>query len=141
MHASNVNSPAIILFDEKCNLCANVVRFVLPRDTRGYFRFASLQGSAATRECAALGFILESGTTPTTLIVLEHGRVLKASDAALAIARQLSFPWCIAVVFRVVPRALRDVCYRFVAAHRYRWFGASEHCLLPGDSMRNRFLE
>ena len=84
MHASNVNSPAIILFDGKCNLCANVVRFVLPRDTRGYFRFASLQSSAATRECAVLGFILESGTTPTTLSFAQF-----ASDLDEATRKQL----------------------------------------------------
>ncbi len=136
-----MNSPAIILFDGRCNLCAGVVRFILPRDKHAHFRFASLQSAAATRACAECGFTLECEIAPTTLIVLAQGRMLRASDAALAIARQLPFPWCVAIVFRVVPRSIRDALYYFIARRRYRWLGTSEQCLVPTESMRARFLE
>ena len=42
---------------------------------------------------------------------------------------------------RVVPRPLRDACYRFVAARRYRWFGVRPLCERPPDDLKARFLE
>ena len=35
----------IVVFDAKCLLCSGWVQFLLKRDVRGVFRFASIQGS------------------------------------------------------------------------------------------------
>jgi predicted DCC family thiol-disulfide oxidoreductase YuxK len=41
---------------------------------------------------------------------------------------------------RFIPRPLRDLVYRFIARHRYRWFGKTESCWLPTPELRGRFL-
>ena len=46
---------ALILYDGVCGLCNRGVRFVLKRDRKGVFRFASLQSSAARKILARHG--------------------------------------------------------------------------------------
>ena len=134
-------SSTIILFDGVCNLCSGVVRFVIARDPHARFRFAALQSDAARRACAEVGATPPAAVDPDTIIVIADGRALERSDAALAIAARLPFPWPMFGVFRILPRALRDWLYRLVAKNRYRWFGKSDTCMMPTPELRARFLE
>jgi predicted DCC family thiol-disulfide oxidoreductase YuxK len=134
-------SPTIILFDGVCNLCGGVVRFLIARDPQARFRFAALQSEAARVACARVGHELLASTAPSTIVVIEQGRALERSDAALAIARRLPFPWPVFGVFGVLPRGLRDALYRSVARNRYRWFGRTESCMMPTPEIRARFLD
>jgi predicted DCC family thiol-disulfide oxidoreductase YuxK len=134
-------SSTTILFDGVCNLCSGVVRFVIARDPHAHFRFAALQSDAARRACAEVGATPPAAVDPDTIIVIVNGRALERSDAALAIASRLPFPWPMFGVFRILPRALRDWLYRFVAKNRYRWFGKSDTCMMPTPELRARFLE
>jgi predicted DCC family thiol-disulfide oxidoreductase YuxK len=134
-------SSTIILFDGVCNLCSGVVRFVIARDPRAHFRFAALQSDAARRACAEVGATPPAAVDPDTIIVIADGRALERSDAALAIASRLPFPWPMFGVFRILPRALRDWLYRLVAKNRYRWFGKSDTCMMPTPELRARFLD
>ena len=135
------DAPAIILFDGVCNFCNGVVRFVHARDPRGRLRFAALQSDAARRLCAAIGHALPAESDPDTIVVIVGDHAFERSDAALEIARRLRFPWPLFGVFRVLPRALRDPLYRFVARNRYAWFGRSDTCMLPTPELRARFVE
>lgn len=129
--------PALVLFDGVCNLCQGSVQFILKRDPRGRFRFASLQSDEGSRRLAEHGLPSES---LTTLVLLEEGKAYLRSTAALRIARHLSGAWPLAAVFLLVPRPLRDRIYDFIARNRYRWFGKTEACLLPRPEWRERFL-
>ena len=133
--------PIIILFDGVCNLCSGMVRFVIARDPHARCRFAALQSEAARAACAKVGYELPAFNTPSTIVVIEGGRALERSDAALAIARRMSSPWPMFGVFRVLPRGLRDALYRFVARNRYRWFGRAEACMVPRAEFQERFLD
>ena len=138
---SDVEQATIILFDGACNLCSGAVRFVIARDPHARCRFASLQSSAARAACEKVGYDLPASATPSTIVVIEGGRALERSDAVLAIARRMRFPWPVLGVFGVLPRGLRDVLYGFVARHRYRWFGRSDACMAPTSELRGRFLD
>ena len=138
---SDVEQVTIILFDGVCNLCSGIVRFVIARDPHARCRFASLQSDAARAACAKVGYDLPASATPSTIVVIEGGRALERSDAVLAIARRMRFPWPVLSVFGVLPRGLRDVLYGFVARNRYRWFGRDEACRAPGAELQERFLD
>ena len=131
----------IVLFDGVCNLCSGSVRFIVARDPKAHFRFAPLQSDAARRACAEVGATPPAAVEPDTIIVIADGRALERSDAALAIAARLPFPWPIFGVFRVLPHGLRDRLYRVVAKNRYRWFGKSDTCMVPTPELRARFLD
>ena len=127
----------IVLFDGVCNLCNGSVQFILKRDPRGTFRFASLQSEAGRSLMAGHG--LDPGAL-SSVVLIEDGRAFEESSAALRIARHLPGPWKLLRVFAVVPRPLRDAVYRWIARNRYRWFGKTETCWLPTPELRARFL-
>ncbi len=77
---------------------------------------------------------------PETLIVVDGDRVLRQSDAVLAIYAGLGWPWRIAAVAKIVPRPLRDAVYRTIARNRYRVFGRHDVCWRPDPAFSDRIL-
>jgi predicted DCC family thiol-disulfide oxidoreductase YuxK len=132
----NKNETAIILFDGICNFCNGAVQFIIQRDRRGYFRFASLQSEAGRKLIAPYPHLQNLDT----IVLVENGRVYSESTAILHIAKRLDGLWKAAYILLVVPAALRNPLYRYVARHRYRWFGKREACMIPTPEIRERFL-
>ena len=125
--------------DGVCNLCNVAVNAIIDRDPRAVFRFASLQSEPATRLLAQLGVGPIAGD-PSSVLLVEGGRVYDRSTAVLRIARRLGGVCWLLVPFFVVPKSIRDAAYGFIARHRYRWFGKSEVCRVPTKELRDRFL-
>lgn len=126
----------VVLFDGLCNLCNGWVRFVVKRDPSARFRFAPLQSEFAQRAVPDA----ESLKGLDSIVLLEDGRVFVRSTAVLRILRRLRPPWPLLSAFLVVPKALRDAVYDFVARKRYRWFGRRDACMVPSAEVRDRFL-
>jgi predicted DCC family thiol-disulfide oxidoreductase YuxK len=126
----------IVLFDDVCSLCNASVQFIISRDLRSVFRFASLQGETGK-------VLREKFGVPEvdSLVLLENGRYYTKSSAALRICRRLAGVWKLFYIFWLVPKPLRDYIYDFVAKHRYEWFGKRDHCLIPTPDIRARFLD
>lgn len=138
----------ILLYDGVCGFCNRMVRRTLRRDRDGLFRFAPLQGTLARTILARHGVALPpagSSDPSTFYLVLDCGapgeRLLARSDAVTFIVRHLPGFSLPAVLFRLLPRFLRDALYNFVARHRYRLFGRYDTCPLPRPEERARFLE
>ena len=94
-----------------------------------------------TLGCERLGIAVPDAGDPESIVVIDGGRALERSAAALAIAAGLPFPWSTLCALRIVPRPLRDWTYRIVARNRYRWFGRQDACLVPTAEIRARFLD
>jgi len=129
--------PAIIVFGAECLLCSANARFVLRHDHAGAFLLASMQGEAGAALYHRFGI---DPADPDTLIVVDGDRAIRDSDAVLTIWAWLGWPWKAAAILRLVPRALRDPLYRWVARHRYRVFGRRDTCWLPDPRYRSRML-
>jgi predicted DCC family thiol-disulfide oxidoreductase YuxK len=129
---------AVVLFDGVCNLCNGIVRFVIARDPDAHFQFAPITSGAAAR---LLDGVASPDSRLDSLILIDNGRVFTRSDAALRIARCLTFPWPVAYGLVILPRAWRDAAYDFIARRRYRWFGRRETCMAPSPAIRARFLD
>ena len=141
--APNESPAHLLVFDGVCGLCHALVRWTARHDRRGVFAFAPLQGLTA-RAIAARHPV--AAVTDSILVVLAPGsrseRVLVRSDAVLAVGRELGGVWrALSALGAVVPRAIRDAVYDFVAARRYRMFGRYESCPLPPAWARDRFLD
>lgn len=133
-----VHQPAVILFDGVCNLCNGFVQFVINHDAEGRFRFTSLQSEAGQKLLAQ--YATTVAATPETVVLIEQGQVFTHSTAVLRILRGLGGTWQLLYAGVILPRALRDALYRFVARHRYQWFGRQESCMLPTPELVQRFL-
>ena len=129
---------SVVLFDGVCNLCNAAVTFIIDRDPSARFRFATLDSEAAR---ALLQTARAPAGLPDSIALVDEEGVFTRSDAALRIARRLTFPWPLTYVFILAPRVLRDALYDLIARHRYRWFGRQETCMVPTPELRGRFLD
>lgn len=140
---SNTEPNPIVLYDGVCGLCNHLVQFLLKRDRRDRFRFASLQSEFTG------GLLRRHGIDPhdldTVYVVKGHGTpdetLLARSDAILYMLSELGGVWKLTAIGKVLPRAFRDVVYKTVARNRYRVFGKHESCMLPEPKHRAKFLD
>lgn len=130
----------MVLFDGVCNLCNGAVTFAIDRDPQSHLRFASLQSPAGRKLLADLGHPVPEGD-PASIVLVDHGKVYERSGAALRVVRHLSGAWFLLGALLIVPAPLRDLVYRWVASHRYAWFGRSDICRVPTPELRARFIE
>lgn len=142
--SKRVDEHPIVLYDGLCGLCNRMVRFLLQRDKQGRIQFASLQSDFAAQVLGRHG--IDPKDLDTVHVVINYERpdehILNRSDAILQAWYELGGAWkLLASVSRIVPRAVRDLVYRFVATNRYRVFGKFETCMLPDPSQRSRFLD
>jgi predicted DCC family thiol-disulfide oxidoreductase YuxK len=131
-------APAVVLFDGTCAFCEGSVKFIARRDPYGYFRFGASQSAAGARLLAEHGV---SRDTARSMVLIEDGQVYLRSTASLRIARRLRFPWWLAGIFLLVPRPIRDLAYRAVAAVRHRLAGPSNACEIPPPEIRERLIQ
>ncbi len=129
------------MFDGVCNLCNGWVLFVIDRDPRGRFAFAPVQSDAAADLLRERGYPLSDPDAPASILLIEGQRVYDRSTAVLRILRRLNRLWPAFSVLLLVPRAVRDPIYDWIARRRYRWFGRQETCRIPTPELRGRFLE
>lgn len=128
----------LLLFDGICHLCDASVRFIVKRDPAGKIKFAPIQSPLGSQLYAQHDL---DPTAPSAMLFITPRGAFKASDAALEIGRTLGGPWKLALLFKILPRALRDASYYFIARHRYRWFGKDESCMMPTPELKTRMLE
>lgn len=128
---------AIIVFDGVCVLCNGWVRFLLRRDRRRRYRFASMQSASGREMLLAHGLDADD---PVSFLLLEGERAWTDTDAIARVLGGLGGVWRVAAWLRLLPRPLRDPPYRWLARNRYRWFGTTA-CLIPDPEQRTRFLE
>lgn len=128
----------LLLFDGICHLCDSSVRFIVKRDFQAKIKFAPIQSPLGSQLYAQHGL---DPAAPSAMLFLTPRGAFKASDAGLEIARTLGGVWKLALVFKLLPRALRDAAYYFIARNRYRWFGKDESCMMPTPELKARMLE
>jgi predicted DCC family thiol-disulfide oxidoreductase YuxK len=133
----------LVLYDGVCGLCNRITQFILPRDRRGVFDFASLQSGFGRAQAERFG---SDPDNLTSFYVIANYRLPTAtfmarSRAVLFVAGVLGWPWRAAAVLSVLPTTVLDGAYNIVARHRYQVFGQHEHCPIPSPEYRNRFID
>jgi predicted DCC family thiol-disulfide oxidoreductase YuxK len=133
-----VEKNKIVLFDGVCNLCNSSVQFIIKRDKKKQFRFASLQGNYGQE-------FLKKHSLPAdnfnSFILLEDDEVYTRSTGALRMLKHLGGGWSLFYTFIILPKFIRDAVYNWVARNRYKWFGKREECMIPTPDLKERFLD
>lgn len=126
----------IILFDGDCNFCDKSVQFIIKRDPKGYFKFASLQSKIGKE-------LLNKYNAPPgvdSFVLIQDNHCYIKSSAALRVCKKLRGAWQLLYLFLAIPRPLRDFFYEIIARNRFKWFGIKESCRIPSQEERKRFL-
>lgn len=127
----------VMLFDGVCNLCNGWVHFAIARDLEARLRFAAVQSPLGQAFLARHGLSLD---VYDSFYFVEDGVVYEKSAAWFRMVRHLRWPWPWFRAGAIVPPALRDVAYSFVARNRYRWFGRRDVCMVPTAEIAARFI-
>ena len=128
----------IILFDGICNLCNSTINFVIKKDKRNIFKFATLQSE--TGKSLLSEFKIDRMKTDS-IVLIDGNKTYVKSDAALHIAKNLSGAYPLLYGFFVLPRFIRDRIYDHIARNRYKWFGKKEECMIPSPELKAKFLD
>jgi predicted DCC family thiol-disulfide oxidoreductase YuxK len=135
-------SEHLILYDGVCGLCNRLNQFVLRRDTRAIFDFASLQSATGRSMLQKLGQNTENLITfyVVTNYRSESPALLSKARAVLFAMENLKDGRVWSWFVRIFPNALLDIGYNLIARNRYRVFGQSESCLMPSAEFSKRFI-
>ena len=146
------SGPHLVLYDGPCGLCNRATRLVLRHDVEGRFHFAALQTPFAQAFLHCFG--RDADTMDTFYVVTDYQSesptLLAKSRAAQFVAAELRGEdrrgaklgglWRWARLLEGLPRTWLDFGYDAIARRRYRFFGHSDACPMPGEHERGRFV-
>lgn len=127
----------IVLFDGICNFCNYWVNFIFARDKKDQFRFATLQSQKGQE--ILLKFNLPQNNFDS-LIFISGNEINKKSLAIFEIAKTLGGSVRLINFFRFLPSTFTDFIYDLIAENRYKIFGKRNHCRIPSEEERAKFL-
>ncbi len=136
MRDETLREHPIIFFDGVCWICNGFVDMIIRADTRGVFRFATLQGETAKEILSTQ----PENTSDWSMIYVDDRGIHEQSDASLEVYRRLGGFWKLFSLAQIIPRVIRTPVYRVIARNRYRWFGRRDSCRIPSESEKERFL-
>lgn len=138
MNPTENKSISIVLFDGYCNLCSKSVQFIIKRDKKDKFRFASLQEPVGKELKSICDEVKQK---EDSIILIENGKCYSQSTAALRISKSLNALWPLAYGLIILPKFVRNSVYSVVAKNRYNWFGKMESCMVPTKELKNKFID
>jgi predicted DCC family thiol-disulfide oxidoreductase YuxK len=127
----------IVFFDGDCGVCNFWVQWILERDKKDQFMFASLQSDFGQK------FLSERGLDTTVFNTMYLWKPKQyyhiKSRAVLQIASLLGGIYKLAGIGRIIPKFLSDGVYDIISRNRMKL--ANQKCYLPTPHQRAKFIE
>jgi len=116
-------------------MCNSTVQTLLKMDTAHKLSYAPLMGDTWK------SFFGERHPEVDSIVLIDKDGVTNSSGAVLKVLKTLGGVWNIpALAGKLIPRKVRDGAYEFIARNRYKWFGKTDHCIIPAPEQRQLFL-
>ena len=131
----NTTPDVLVLYDGDCGFCNRSVAYILKREKSSVIHFAPIQSEFTQRLFAERGW---EAPDLNTFYLIEKERKYEKSSAAMKVLKYLKAPYSWLRGFWIVPRAIRDWGYDFIAARRQRI--AKGYCVIPTPDQAKRFL-
>ena len=117
----------IIVFDDECILCNKAVQFIIRKDVKQQFKFASLQSAFGKNLVFKIG---GDSTNLNSIILVEGEHYFLKSAAILKIIKALPGYSILFYFLNLFPSTVLDLGYTFTAKIRYKLFGRTDNCML-----------
>lgn len=127
----------IVFFDGYCNLCNGAVSFLIKVDCNKRLKYAPLSGPSAKQ----YGIEQSSIEGEQTIIYKRDDQIFDRSDAILEICADILPFGKVFLIFKIIPKFIRDSLYKFIAKNRFKMFGKRDTCRLPTPEERALFLD
>ena len=127
----------IVFFDGDCGVCNFWVQWILERDKKNRFMFASLQSDFGQKFLSERG--LNTKIFNTMYLWKPNRYYLEKSRAVLKIADLLGGVYKLSAIGRIVPKFLSDKVYDKVSENRMKL--ANQKCYLPTPEERKKFIQ
>jgi predicted DCC family thiol-disulfide oxidoreductase YuxK len=127
----------IVFFDGDCGVCNFWVQWILERDKKDYFMFASLQSDFGQKFLSERG--LETKEFNTMYLWKPKEYYLIKSRAILQIANLLGGIYKLSAIGKLLPVFLSDKAYDVVSRNRMKL--ANQKCFLPDQHQKKKFIE
>lgn len=127
----------LLLFDGDCSFCNRAIQFILKRDKKKYFSFASLQGFTGHE-------MKKRYSIPNhfdSIILIQDGTPFDKSTAVLRICKKLKPFYPFLYFFILIPRPIRNMMYDWIAKNRKLFQKQSSTCILPSKEDKDRFRD
>ncbi|REC47921.1 thiol-disulfide oxidoreductase DCC family protein [Chryseobacterium pennipullorum] len=133
----NWENKHIVFFDGDCGVCNFWVQWILERDTKDKFMFASLQSDFGQQ------FLSERGLETkefNTMYLWKPGKFyLIKSRAVLKIAGLLGGIYQLLSIGNILPGFLSDKLYDVISRNRMKL--ANQKCYLPDQHQKKKFIQ
>ncbi len=130
----DLNKNSIVFYDGECGFCNTSVQFILKRRKNNSIYFAPLQSEFASKTLKKC----KQDIKLDTIYFLSHKKIYQKSSAAFQMAKQLNWPYPLAVIFYIVPRFIRDGVYDFIANRRHKL--RKGFCVIPNQEEQQFFI-
>jgi predicted DCC family thiol-disulfide oxidoreductase YuxK len=139
---ARIEGRGVVLFDGVCGLCNRFVRFLLRRDAGGRLVFVPLESAFGREMLGRFGVAtVPDGVGLVTGALTAGERIYFRSDAVGEALGVVGGGWrLLGRGIVLVPKAVREIVYGFVAANRYGAFGRFATCPVPTAEERGRIL-
>lgn len=127
----------IVFFDGECGVCNFWVQWILERDRKDQFMFASLQSDFGQKFLSERG--LETRVFNTMYLWKPNQYYLIKSKAVLQIASLLGGIYKLSALGKIIPGILSDKVYDIISKNRMKL--ANQKCYLPTPHQRKKFIE
>jgi len=127
----------VVFFDGECGFCNFWVQWILERDRKNKFLFASLQSDFGQKFLSERG--LETKEFNTLYLLKCDGQYLMKSRAVMKIAQLLGGIYSLLKIGSLLPTSLSDKLYDLVSRNRMKI--SAQKCFLPDPQQRKKFIE
>ena len=127
----------IVFFDGECGVCNFWVQWILERDQKDQFMFASLQSDFGQKFLSERG--LETKQFNTLYLWKPHQYYLIKSKAVLKIANLLGGIYNLSVIGKLIPTFISDKIYNKISENRMKL--SAQKCFLPDQHQKKNFIE
>ncbi|WBV61685.1 DUF393 domain-containing protein [Chryseobacterium camelliae] len=128
----------IVFFDGECGVCNFWVQWILEKDKKDEFLFASLQSDFGQKFLAERGLETQQFNTlylwkPQQYYLIKSKAVLKITDILGGIYKLLS------LAGKIFPTFFGNAIYDLISKNRMKL--ASQKCFLPDAHQKKKFIE
>ena len=127
----------VVFFDGDCGVCNFWVQWILERDKKDQFMFASLQSDFGQKFLSERG--LDTKVFNTMYLWKPNQYYLQKSKAVLQIANLLGGIYKLSWLGKIIPSSLSDKLYDIISRNRMKL--ANQKCYLPTPHQRAKFIQ